>query len=154
MKRSEDLARNYYRNEIHFIYLFSLTIIINMCKFFYISTCRYVICVIYNMCNIGASVCILLYSIVNAKISIIFHFSFRYLSTFWTTGPWNILSHWENLKILYLKDFSVLHRTINWRKKTVNLNAVLFSCETIKTDYISGNCFRLYKNNNLFNILF
>lgn len=33
-----------------------------MCKFFYISTCRYVICVIYNMCNIGASVCILLYS--------------------------------------------------------------------------------------------
>lgn len=40
------------------------------------------------------------------------------------------------------------------RKKTVNLNAGLFSCETIKTDYISGNCFRLYKNNNLFNILF
>lgn len=72
MKRSEDLARNYYRNEIHFIYLFSLTIIIYMCKFIYISTCRYVICVIYNMCNIGASVCILLYSIVNAKISIIF----------------------------------------------------------------------------------
>lgn len=74
------------------------------------------------------------------------------------------LNNWFLKYIVFLREFKniifegfwcfVLDDKLFKRKKILLINVVLFLCKIVKVNYILGNCFWFYKNNNLFNILF